>query len=169
MDKATGRQQKITITASSGLSETEIDRMVKEAEKFASEDTKRKEAAEVKNNADSAIFAAEKVLRDFADRLPDDAKRQTQEKIDAARKDRRKLSRKEDDIVPVDPLEHADFRQIDGVVVFGGRARLDKIALVGAQPRRQGILACGGRCALDPLSVRSDCHVRVFRHGSLHS
>jgi len=86
MDKATGRQQKITITASSGLSETEIDRMVKEAEKFASEDSKRKEAAEVKNNADSAIFAAEKVLRDFADRLPDDAKRQTQEKIDAARK-----------------------------------------------------------------------------------
>ncbi|MBI5670023.1 MAG: molecular chaperone DnaK [Chloroflexi bacterium] len=85
-DKATGRQQKITITASSGLSESEIERMVKEAEKFASEDSKRKEAAEVKNNADSAIFAAEKVLRDFADRLPDDAKRQTQEKIDAARK-----------------------------------------------------------------------------------
>ncbi len=86
MDKATGRQQKITITASSGLSESEIERMVKEAEKFASEDSKRKESAEVKNNADSAIFAAEKVLHDFSDRLPDDAKRQTQEKIEAARK-----------------------------------------------------------------------------------
>ncbi|GIL12790.1 MAG: chaperone protein DnaK [Chloroflexota bacterium] len=85
-DKATGRQQKITITASSGLSEDEIERMVKEAEKYASEDSKRKEAAEARNQADSAIFAAEKVLRDFADRLPDDAKRQTQEKIDAVRK-----------------------------------------------------------------------------------
>src|SRR5512138_3049470 len=67
-DKATGRQQKITITASSGLAESEIERMVKEAEKFASEDSKRKESAEVKNQADTAIFAAEKVLRDFADR-----------------------------------------------------------------------------------------------------
>jgi molecular chaperone DnaK len=85
-DKATGREQKITITASSGLREEEIQRMVKEAEKFASEDSKRKENAEAKNKADSAIFSAEKVLHDFADRLPEDAKKQTQEKIDAVRK-----------------------------------------------------------------------------------
>ncbi|NWG16177.1 MAG: molecular chaperone DnaK [Chloroflexi bacterium] len=85
-DKATGRQQKITITASSGLSDAEIERMVKEAEKYAAEDSKRKDAAEARNQADSAIFAAEKVLRDFADRLPEDAKKQTQEKIDATRK-----------------------------------------------------------------------------------
>jgi len=85
-DKATGREQKITITASSGLREEEIQRMVKEAEKFAGEDAKRKENAEAKNKADSAIFSAEKVLHDFADRLPEDAKKQTQEKIDAVRK-----------------------------------------------------------------------------------
>ncbi len=85
-DKATGRQQKITITASSGLTEAEIQRMVKEAEMHASEDARRKEEAEVRNQADTAIFAAEKVLRDFADRLPEDAKRQTQEQIEAARK-----------------------------------------------------------------------------------
>jgi molecular chaperone DnaK len=84
-DKASGREQKITITASSGLSEAEIQKMVKEAEKHASEDTKRKEAAEVNNHAESAIFAAEKVLRDFADRLPEDAKKQTNEKIEAVR------------------------------------------------------------------------------------
>ena len=85
-DKATGRAQKITITASSGLSEAEIDKMVKDAESHAAEDLKRKEQVEVKNTADSTIFAAEKVLKDFADKLPEDAKKQTQEKIDATRK-----------------------------------------------------------------------------------
>ncbi len=85
-DKATGRAQKITITASSGLSEAEIDKMVKDAESHAAEDLKRKEQVEVKNTADSTIFSAEKVLKDFADKLPEDAKKQTQEKIDATRK-----------------------------------------------------------------------------------
>jgi len=85
-DKATGREQKITITASSGLSEAEIERMVKDAEKHASEDAKRKEEAEVKNQADSAVFAAEKFIREYGDRLPEDAKKQTQEKVEAVRK-----------------------------------------------------------------------------------
>jgi molecular chaperone DnaK len=85
-DKATGRAQKITITASSGLSEQEIQRMVKDAETHAAEDAKRKEQVEVRNSADQAIFSAEKVLHDFADRLPEDAKKQTQEKIDETRK-----------------------------------------------------------------------------------
>ncbi len=85
-DKATGREQKITITASSGLSETEIEKMVKDAEQHAAEDTKRKEEAEVKNQAESTVFSAEKVLQDFSDRLPEDAKKQTQEKIEAVRK-----------------------------------------------------------------------------------
>ncbi|RMF80855.1 MAG: molecular chaperone DnaK [Chloroflexi bacterium] len=82
-DKATGREQKITITAGSGLDEAEIERMVKEAEKHAAEDAKRKEQAEVRNQADSAVFTAEKLLRDYDDKLPDDAKKQTQEKISA--------------------------------------------------------------------------------------
>jgi molecular chaperone DnaK len=85
-DKATGRQQKITITASSGLSEAEIERMVKEAESHAAEDAARREQAEVRNQAESAIFSAEKLLRDFSDRLPDDAKKQTDEKIAALRR-----------------------------------------------------------------------------------
>ncbi|MCU0499398.1 MAG: molecular chaperone DnaK [Anaerolineae bacterium] len=77
-DKATNREQKITITAGTGLNDAEIDRMVKEAEKHAAEDAKRKETAEVNNQADSTIFTAEKLLREFADRLPEDAKKQTQ-------------------------------------------------------------------------------------------
>lgn len=85
MDRATGRQQKITITAGSGLSETEIQKMVQEAESHAAEDSKRKEVAEVNNQAETMIFTAEKLLRDFAERLPEDAKKQTQEKIEAVR------------------------------------------------------------------------------------
>ncbi|MCL4250070.1 MAG: molecular chaperone DnaK [Anaerolineae bacterium] len=84
-DKATGREQRITITASSGLSEDEIQRMVKDAQAHAAEDTQRKEQVEVRNQADSAIFTAEKFLRDFNDRLPDDAKKQTNELIEEVR------------------------------------------------------------------------------------
>lgn len=85
-DKATGREQAITITASSGLSDEEVDKMVQDAEKFASEDAERKEQAEVVNQAESTIFQAEKLIRDYEEKLPEDAVKQTQEKIDAVRK-----------------------------------------------------------------------------------
>ncbi|MBO8136725.1 MAG: molecular chaperone DnaK [Desulfotomaculum sp.] len=67
-DKSTGREQSITITDHSGLSEEEIERMVKEAEKYAEEDKKRKQEAEVRNNADSIIYQAEKTIKDFGDK-----------------------------------------------------------------------------------------------------
>jgi len=69
-DKATGRSQHITITASSGLNEAEVERMRKEAELHADEDHKRKELIEAKNTADNAIYTAEKALRDFGDKVP---------------------------------------------------------------------------------------------------
>jgi len=82
-DKATGREQKITITSGSGLSDEEIDRMVTEAEQHASEDAKRKEEVEVHNQADSAIFQTEKFLRDYGEQLPDESKTTAQGKVDA--------------------------------------------------------------------------------------
>ncbi len=82
-DKATGKEQRITITASSGLSDAEIDRMVKEAEKHASEDAKRKERIEVRNHAETAVFNMEKFLRDYGDKLPEDAKTEAQKKMAA--------------------------------------------------------------------------------------
>ena len=84
-DKSTGREQAITITASSGLSDAEVDKMVAEAEKFASEDAERKEQAEVSNQAESIIFQAEKLIRDYQDKLPPEAIQQTEEKIEAVR------------------------------------------------------------------------------------
>ncbi len=74
VDKATSRSQHITITASSGLSESEVERMRKEAEKHADEDRQRKELVEAKNNADNAAYTAEKVLRDLGDKVPGDLK-----------------------------------------------------------------------------------------------
>jgi molecular chaperone DnaK len=69
-DKATGRSQHITITASSGLSESEVDKMRKDAEVHADEDRKRKELIEVRNNADNTVYAAEKALREFGEKVP---------------------------------------------------------------------------------------------------
>ena len=84
-DKATGREQAITITASSGLSDEEVDKMVAEAEKFAGQDAERKEQVEVNNQAEGAIFQAEKLINENRDKLPADAVTQTEEKIEAAR------------------------------------------------------------------------------------
>ncbi len=80
-DKGTGREQKITITASSGLSKDEIDKMVKESQKFADEDRKRKEEVETRNNADSAIYQSEKMLKDLGDKVPADVKTEVEAKI----------------------------------------------------------------------------------------
>jgi molecular chaperone DnaK len=80
-DKATGRSQNITITASSGLTEAEIERMRKEAEAHAEEDRKRKELVETRNNADNLVYSAEKVLRDLGDKAPVELKSQVEDRI----------------------------------------------------------------------------------------
>jgi molecular chaperone DnaK len=69
-DKATGKSQHITITASSGLNEAEIEKMRKDAEAHAEEDRKRKELIEARNNADNTVYAGEKALRDLGDKVP---------------------------------------------------------------------------------------------------
>jgi len=68
-DTATGKQQNITITASSGLTKDEIDRMVKEAEANAAEDTKRKQEIEVRNQTDSLVYSTERTLADHGSKL----------------------------------------------------------------------------------------------------
>ena len=71
-DLGTGKEQKITITASSGLSKDEVERMMKDAESHAEEDKKRREEIETRNRADQAVYAAEKMLQDMGDKLPAD-------------------------------------------------------------------------------------------------
>jgi len=84
-DKATGREQHITITASSGLSKEEVERMVREAEKFAAEDRKRKEEVELRNNADALIYSTEKLLREQGDKMPGHVKSDVEAKLNALR------------------------------------------------------------------------------------
>ncbi len=86
-DKATGRSQHITITASSGLNEAEVDRMRREAEVHADEDKKRKELIEAKNNADNAVYTAEKALRDYGDKIPADTRSKVEAEVANVKKE----------------------------------------------------------------------------------
>ncbi|MGI6376085.1 MAG: molecular chaperone DnaK [Anaerolineae bacterium] len=84
-DKATGREQNITITASSGLKQDEIDRMVREAEQHSDDDRRRKEAVEARNEGDTLAYSAEKTLRDLGDKVPGDVRSRVEDKIKAVR------------------------------------------------------------------------------------
>jgi len=84
-DKGTGREQKITITVSSGLSKEEVERMQREGEEHAAEDTKRKEEVETKNAADTLAYTAEKTLRDNKDKIPADLNQEIEARIAAVR------------------------------------------------------------------------------------
>jgi molecular chaperone DnaK len=84
-DKATNREQKITITAGSGLSKEEVEKLQREAELHAAEDKARREAIETRNHADSLAYSAEKTLRDNEDKVPADLKAEVEGKIAAVR------------------------------------------------------------------------------------
>ncbi len=85
-DKATSKEQHITITASTGLSKDEVERMKKEAEAHAEEDKKKKEQIEVKNLAETLVYTTEKALRDAGDKVEAELKKNVEEKIEAVKK-----------------------------------------------------------------------------------
>ena len=85
-DLGTNKEQSITITSSTNLSDEEIDKMMKEAEANKEADEKRKQEAEVRNNADSIIFATEKALADLGDKITEEDKKNAEEKLEAAKK-----------------------------------------------------------------------------------
>ena len=84
-DQGTGKEQKITVTASSGLSDAEVEQMVADAEEHAEEDQKRREAVELRNTADSSAFAAEKLIKENEDSIPVETKTDIEGKIKATR------------------------------------------------------------------------------------
>ena len=83
MDKGTGKEANITITASTNLSDEEVEKAVKEAERFAEEDKKRKESIETKNNADQLVYQTEKQLEELGDKISADDKAKITAKLDA--------------------------------------------------------------------------------------
>jgi molecular chaperone DnaK len=82
-DQASGREQSMTISGGSALGKDEIDRMVKEAEQYAEEDAKRREAVEARNQGDQLVYTTEKFLTDNGEKLPDDVKTEVQADVDA--------------------------------------------------------------------------------------
>jgi molecular chaperone DnaK len=85
-DLGTGKEQKIRVEASSGLSEDEINKMVKEAEEHAEEDKKEREKVEVQNEADTLIYSTEKSLKDYGDKISDEDKQSIQSAVDELKK-----------------------------------------------------------------------------------
>ncbi|GAA1781749.1 MULTISPECIES: molecular chaperone DnaK [Streptomonospora] len=77
-DMGTGKEQSVTISGGSAMSKDDIDKMVREAEEYAEEDRKRREEAEVRNNAESLVYQTEKVIKDNEDKIPDDVKSETE-------------------------------------------------------------------------------------------
>jgi len=85
VDKGSGKEQKITITASSGLDKSEVEKMQKDAESHAAEDSKRREEVETKNTADTMAYTAEKTLREQKDKIPEDLNKELEEKVKEVR------------------------------------------------------------------------------------
>ena len=84
-DKTSGKEQKITITGSTGLDKEEAEKMAKEAEAHAEDDTKKKELVEAKNIADSLVYTAEKSMKDAGDKIKEDLKKEVEEKVKEAK------------------------------------------------------------------------------------
>jgi molecular chaperone DnaK len=84
-DLGTGKQQQITISGSTALSDDEVDQMVKDAESHAEEDKKRKDEVEVRNTCDSLVNATEQTMSELGDKVPDDAKKQAEDALSEAK------------------------------------------------------------------------------------
>ncbi len=85
-DKATGNEQSVTITASTNLSDGDVERMVQDAEKYSEEDAKRKAQVETKNNADQMVYQGEKLLKDLGDKVPADLKTEFEKESEGLKK-----------------------------------------------------------------------------------
>ena len=118
-DKGTGKEQSITIQGSSGLSKDEVEKMAKDAEAHAEEDKKRREAVDARNQLDSAIYSAEKLKSDNADKLSDDDKKTLDEAVEEAKK--------------ITADEKADKEALEAA----GKALSDKIMPIGAKMYEQ--------------------------------
>jgi molecular chaperone DnaK len=136
-DMATQKEQKITITASSGLSKDEVDKMMREAESHAEEDRKRKEEIETRNHADQAAYGAEKMIKDAGDKLPA-ADRQP---IESAIEDLKKAIEKNDTAEmkrAMDALNSAQHKAAEGMYRNASAAGAEAQSGPSGGPQQQG-------------------------------
>jgi molecular chaperone DnaK len=119
-DLGTNKEQSIRITASSGLSEDEIKKMVRDAEDHGQEDHKRKQLAEVRNHADSLVYTVEKSLTDYADKITPDEKREIEEALEACKKVKDSSSDPDDIKAKTDRLMQASHKLAEHLYKSGG-------------------------------------------------
>ncbi len=115
-DKGTGREQKITITASSGLSKEEVEKMQREGEMHAAEDARRREEIETRNAADTLAYTAEKTLREQKDKIPSDLNQEVESKVQAVRS---ALQGTDTDAIRQATQELSETMQKIGAAVYG--------------------------------------------------
>lgn len=120
-DKTSGKTQSIKIEASSGLTDEEIKRMQEDAEKHADEDAKKKELIEKKNLADSSVFTAEKSLKEYADKIPEDVKKSIEEKLTAL-----KTAKDGDDISAIDTAQQELSTELSKIYEIMQKAEAEK-------------------------------------------
>jgi molecular chaperone DnaK len=124
LDKATSRSQNITITASSGLSEDEVEHLRREAETHADEDRKRRDLVEARNAADNAVYTAEKALRELGDKVPADVRQRVQAKVQTTRQ----------------AMDSSDSEQVRQAT----QALVQEIQAIGASVQPEGPGSVGG-------------------------
>ena len=129
-DLGTGKQQQITISGSTALNDDEIDKMVRDAEMHAAEDAKRKEEAEVRNNADSLVYSTEKTLAELGDKVPSDMKGDIERAV-ADLKSALEGSNIDDIKAKTEALQTAGYRLAE--IVYQSH-QADQAAPQGAQP-----------------------------------
>jgi molecular chaperone DnaK len=149
-DQATGKEQSIQITASSGLSKEEIDQLVKDAEMHAEDDKKKREVVEARNSADALIYSTEKSIKDLGDKVDSDTKTKVEEAIAALRKamegeDAAEIKRRSEELTQTShKLAEAMYQQA---------SQDQQQAAAGAQSAEQ---AAGGAGAADEDVVDAD-------------
>ncbi len=141
-DLGTGKEQKITITASSGLDKAEVERMVQEAKRYEAEDARRRETVETKNKADSLAYQAEKLLKEQGDKIPSEKKTRVESAIAAVRE-----AIKGDDLARIKSAMESLNSEVQGVA-----ADLYAQARSGAGQAASGAAASGGSMGGDKAS-----------------
>ena len=128
-DKGTGKEQSIKITAPDKLSDDDIEKMVKEAEKFAEDDKTKKESVELRNKADTAVYSTEKSLKDFGDKVSDDDKKKIQEKLDILKEILKKSDVGKEEIQKaLDELAQASHKLAEQIYKASAEANKDQTA-----------------------------------------
>ena len=147
-DKGTGKEQHITITAGSSMSDDEIDKAVKEAEKYAEEDKKRKEAVDTRNEADSMVFQVEKALSEVGDKVDASEKANVQAEVDALKKildDTKDKELSEDEVAQIKAAQEKMMTASQGVFtkMYEGMQGAAGAAGAGPAPDMSGAAGAG--------------------------